>query len=192
MIKNNIFYILITNIILYVSIIFCNPKLDDLSSFYDYAANDINGKLISMNSFKGKSILIVNVASRCGYTSQYQGLQELYETYKDSLVVLGFPSNDFLWQEPGSNSDIKLFCQRTYGVNFPMFEKIHVKGKKKHPIYEWLSESKMNGWNNEAPDWNFNKYLLSKKGELIKVFKADVKPQDTLITKHFIIKSSTK
>ena len=192
MIKNNIFYILITNIILYVSIIFCNPKLDELSSFYDYAANDINGKLISMNSFKGKSILIVNVASRCGYTSQYQGLQELYETYKDSLVVLGFPSNDFLWQEPGSNSDIKLFCQRTYGVNFPMFEKIHVKGKKKHPIYEWLSESKMNGWNNEAPDWNFNKYLLSKKGELIKVFKADVKPQDTLITKHFIIKPSTK
>tara|TARA_B110000438_G_scaffold151809_1_gene145843 strand:- start:128 stop:706 length:579 start_codon:yes stop_codon:yes gene_type:complete len=192
MIKNNIFYILITNIILYLSVIFCNIELEELSSFYDYSAKDINGKLISMDSFKGKSILIVNVASRCGYTSQYEGLQELYETYNDSLVVLGFPSNDFLWQEPGTNSDIKLFCQRTYGVNFPMFEKIHVKGKNKHPIYEWLSASKMNGWNNETPDWNFNKYLLNKEGELIKVFKADVKPQDTLITNHFIIKSSNK
>ena len=163
---------------------------DNAKSFYVLSAEDINGAIISMSSFKGKKVLVVNVASQCGYTPQYEGLQTLYETFSDSLAVLGFPSNDFLWQEPGSNSEIKTFCQRTYGVTFPMFSKIHVKGRKKHPIYDWLSDGKLNGWNGDSPSWNFNKYLLDKKGNLIEYFGADVAPLDTLITRHFISKNT--
>ena len=166
-----------------------SEKIPDIpKSFYALSAEDINGAIISMSSFKGKKVLVVNVASQCGYTPQYEGLQKLYETYSDSLVVLGFPSNDFLWQEPGSNSEIKTFCQRTYGVTFPMFSKIHVKGRKKHPIYDWLSDSKLNGWNYENPSWNFNKYLLDEKGNLIEWFGANLEPLDTMITRHFLSK----
>ena len=160
-----------------------NPQFE-LKSFYDFHAQDIEGNIISMNDFKGKKVLVVNVASRCGYTPQYEGLQKLYETYGDSLIVLGFPSNDFLWQEPGSNTEIKKFCQTNYGVTFPMFSKIHVKGRKQHPIYDWLSDSKLNGWNDDSPSWNFNKYLLDKNGTIIELYGADVKPLDTLITRH--------
>ena len=168
-----------------------SEKIPDIpKSFYAYSAEDINGEVISMSSFKGKKVLVVNVASQCGYTPQYEGLQTLYETYSDSLVVLGFPSNDFLWQEPGSNSEIKTFCQRTYGVTFPMFSKIHVKGRKQHPIYDWLSDSKLNGWNDENPSWNFNKYLLDEKGNLIEWFGANLEPLDTMITRHFLSKST--
>ena len=157
-------------------------------SFYEYEAEDINGEIISMNTYKGKKVLVVNVASRCGYTPQYKELQKLYEIYGDSLVVLGFPSNDFLWQEPGSNSDIKKFCKTNYGIKFPMFSKIHVKGRKQHPIYDWLSNSKLNGWNDNPPSWNFNKYLLNEKGAIIEFYTADVRPLDTLITRHFLSK----
>ena len=168
-----------------------SEKIPDIpKSFYALSAEDINGEVISMSSFKGKKVLVVNVASQCGYTPQYEGLQTLYETYSDSLVVLGFPSNDFLWQEPGSNSEIKTFCQRTYGVTFPMFSKIHVKGRKQHPIYDWLSDSKLNGWNDENPSWNFNKYLLDEKGNLIEWVGANLEPLDTMITRHFLSKST--
>ena len=168
-----------------------SEKIPDIpKSFYALSAEDINGAIISMSSFKGKKVLVVNVASQCGYTPQYEGLQTLYETYSDSLVVLGFPSNDFLWQEPGSNSEIKTFCQRTYGVTFPMFSKIHVKGRKQHPIYDWLSDSELNGWNDENPSWNFNKYLLDEKGNLIEWFGANLEPLDTMITRHFLSKST--
>ena len=168
-----------------------SEKIPDIpKSFYALSAEDINGAIISMSSFKGKKVLVVNVASQCGYTPQYEGLQTLYETYSDSLVVLGFPSNDFMWQEPGSNSEIKTFCQRTYGVTFPMFSKIHVKGRKQHPIYDWLSDSKLNGWNDENPFWNFNKYLLDEKGNLIEWFGANLEPLDTMITRHFLSKST--
>ena len=168
-----------------------SEKIPDIpKSFYALSAEDINGAIISMSSFKGKKVLVVNVASQCGYTPQYEGLQTLYETYSDSLVVLGFPSNDFLWQEPGSNSEIKTFCQRTYGVTFPMFSKIHVKGRKQHTIYDWLSDSKLNGWNDENPSWNFNKYLLDEKGNLIEWFGANLEPLDTMITRHFLSKST--
>ena len=162
---------------------------DNAKSFYALSAEDINGEIISMGAYKGKKVLVVNVASRCGYTPQYEGLQTLYETYQDSLVVLGFPSNDFMWQEPGSNTEIKTFCQRTYGVTFPMFSKIHVKGRKKHPIYDWLSDGKLNGWNDDSPGWNFNKYLLDEKGALIELYGAAIEPLDTLITQHFISKN---
>ena len=163
-----------------------SPQLEP-QSFYDFHAQDIEGNIVSMNDFKGKKVLVVNVASHCGYTPQYKGLQTLYETYHDSLVVLGFPSNDFLWQEPGNNTEIKKFCQTNYGVTFPMFSKIHVKGRKQHPIYDWLSDSKLNGWNNDSPRWNFNKYLLDEKGAIIEFYGADVKPLDTLITRHLQI-----
>ena len=161
---------------------------DNAKSFYALSADNINGEPISMNTFKDKKILVVNVASQCGYTPQYEGLQNLYETYGDSLVVLGFPSNDFMWQEPGNNTEIKTFCQRTYGVTFPMFAKIHVKGKKHHPLYTWLSDSTMNGWNHENPSWNFNKYLLDEKGKLLERFGSSIEPLDTLITRHFLSK----
>ena len=177
---------LIINMVLFFNIIFCTSSQNDSLSFYDHSALDINGKLVAMDAFKGKNILVVNVASRCGYTPQYEGLQNLYEKYKESLVILGFPSNDFLWQEPGTNEDIKLFCKREYGVNFPMFDKIHVKGSAQHPIYQWLSDSNKNGWNDEAPKWNFNKYLLNPKGELINVFGSKIEPLDTMITNNFI------
>ena len=162
---------------------------DNDKSFYALSAENINGELISMNTFKDKKILVVNVASQCGYTPQYEGLQNLYETYGDSLVVLGFPSNDFLWQEPGENTEIKTFCQRTYGVTFPMFAKIHVKGRKQHPLFTWLSDSTMNGWNHENPSWNFNKYLLDEKGKLLERFGSGIEPLDTLITRHFLSKN---
>ena len=169
-----------------------SEKIPDIpKSFYAYSAEDINGEVISMSEYKGKKILVVNVASRCGYTPQYEGLQKLYENYGDSLVVLGFPSNDFMWQEPGSNTEIKTFCKTNYGVTFPMFSKIHVKGRKQHPIYDWLSDSKLNGWNNNSPSWNFNKYLLDENGSIIELYGADVKPLDTLITKHLLLKTPT-
>ena len=158
-------------------------------SFYALSAENISGEIINMNTFKDKKILVVNVASQCGYTHQYEGLQNLYETYGDSLVVLGFPSNDFMWQEPGNNTEIKTFCQRTYGVTFPMFAKIHVKGRKQHPLYTWLSDSTMNGWNNENPSWNFNKYLLDENGKLLEKFGSSIEPLDTLITRHFLSKN---
>ncbi len=163
---------------------------DNSKSFYALSAEDINGEVISMNTYKGKKVLVVNVASRCGYTPQYKGLQKLYDTYGDSLVVLGFPSNDFMWQEPGSNTEIKKFCKTNYGVTFPMFSKIHVKGRKQHPIYDWLSDSKLNGWNDDSPSWNFNKYLLDENGAIIELYGADVKPLDTLITRYFLSKNS--
>jgi len=161
---------------------------DNTKSFYALSAENINGESISMNTFKDKKILIVNVASQCGYTPQYEGLQNLYKTYGDRLVVLGFPSNDFMWQEPGNNTEIKTFCQRTYGVTFPMFAKIHVKGRKQHALYTWLSDSTMNGWNHEQPSWNFNKYLLDEKGKLLERFGSSIEPLDTQITRHFLTK----
>ena len=136
---------------------------------------------INLNPYGNRSKLI---ASKCGYTPQYDGLQKLHENYGNELVVLGFPSNNFFWQEPGSNSEIKTFCNREYRVTFQMFEKIHVKGKKQHPIYNWLSDNKLNGWNDHAPSWNFCKYLIDEEGKLLEFYKSGIKPTDTLITRH--------
>ena len=127
-------------------------------------------------------ILIVNVASKCGYTYQYENLQNLYQKYSDFIEILGFPSNDFFWQEPGTNGEIQAFCKLNYGVTFQMFEKINVKGSDIHPIYQWLSDSTLNGWNNSLPQWNFCKYLVDEKGDLIKYYNMKVDPMDTIIT----------
>src|SRR4030095_159508 len=154
-------------------------------TFYEYLASNpqakiksIDGEDVDYTKFKGKKILIVNVASECGYTPQYKGLEELYETYKDKLVVLGFPANNFGGQEPGTNAEIKTFCQTNYYVTFPLFEKTSVIGDDQNGLYKWLTSKDLNGWNDQAPTWNFCKYLLDENGELIKYYSNKVKPLD--------------
>jgi glutathione peroxidase len=162
-----------------------HPSFDQTmeSSFYDFKLKDINGKEVSFSEFKGKKLLLVNVASKCGYTNQYAQLQELYATHGDKIQILGFPANNFGGQEPGSNEEIKAFCDVEFGVTFPMFEKISVKGFDKHPLYRWLSDASQNGWNNEEPSWNFCKYFVNEKGELVKFFPSSVAPLDEEILK---------
>ena len=159
---------------------FNNTKLnmDGYSkSIYDYTLKDIDGKEISMSSFKGKKIIIVNVASKCGYTPQYEGLEKLHKDYGDKVNILGFPSNDFLWQEPGKNNEIKQFCSVNYGVTFQLFDKIKVtKGKDQNDLYTWLSHKDLNGINDSAPSWNFYKYLIDEKGDLVSLYSSKTKP----------------
>ena len=146
------------------------------SNFYDLKAVTIDGQEISFEKFKGKKVLIVNVASKCGYTYQYEGLQKLHELYGNKVAVLGFPANDFLFQERGSNEEIAEFCESNYGVTFQMFEKITTKGKKQSPVYHWLSNKELNGWNDQKPSWNFCKYIIDEEGKLIGFFDSKVKP----------------
>tara|TARA_B100000287_G_C20644864_1_gene784767 strand:- start:1423 stop:2007 length:585 start_codon:yes stop_codon:yes gene_type:complete len=153
-----------------------------IESFYNLEAQSIDGNTIKMSDFKNKNILIVNVASKCGFTPQYKSLQKLHELYKDKLYILAFPSNDFLGQEPGSNKEIKKFCEVNFGVKFDIFEKISVKGNDIHPIYDWLSNENLNGWNNKKPNWNFNKYLIDKEGKLVGLWGSKIDPQSTEIT----------
>jgi glutathione peroxidase len=158
-----------------------NPTME--SSLYDFKLKDINGKEVDFSDYKGKKLLIVNVASKCGYTKQYEQLQELYAEHGDKITILGFPANNFGGQEPGSNEEIKDFCESKFGVTFPMFEKISVKGFDKHPLYRWLTDASQNGWNNEEPSWNFCKYFINEKGELVKFFPSSVNPLDEEILK---------
>lgn len=147
-------------------------------SIYDFKMKDINGEEVDFSQFKGKKLLLVNVASKCGYTPQYADLQKLHEAYGDQVTIIGFPANNFGGQEPGSNEEIKEFCSQTYGVTFTMMDKISVKGADKHPLYRWLSDKDMNGWNEKEPSWNFCKYFINEKGELVKFFPSSVKPMD--------------
>ncbi len=149
---------------------------NNASEFYNFQLKSIEGDLIDFNKYRGKKVLLVNVASKCGYTPQYADLQELHETHGDQIVILGFPANNFGSQEPGSNSEIASFCQRNYGVEFQMFEKISVKGDDIHPLYKWLSTKELNGWNEDAPNWNFCKYLVNEQGELTHFFQSGIKP----------------
>ena len=146
------------------------------SNFYDLKAITIDGQEISFEKFKGKKVLILNVASKCGYTYQYEGLQKLHELYGNKVSVLGFPANDFLFQERGSNEEIAEFCESNYGVTFQMFEKITTKGKKQSPVYHWLSNKELNGWNDQKPSWNFCKYIIDEDGKLVGFFDSKVKP----------------
>lgn len=156
--------------------------LPSQKSIYDFSLNSIEGKAVSLSQFKGKKMLLVNVASQCGYTPQYKDLEALHNKYKDKLVVIGFPANNFGAQEPGSNAEISTFCQKNYGVTFLMMEKISVKGDDKHPLYKWLSSKEENGVCNEAPGWNFCKYLIDEKGNIIQFFKSGVNPLSEEIT----------
>lgn len=152
------------------------PSFEKAPSFYDFKLKDLDGNEVDFSEYKGKKILVVNVASKCGYTPQYEALQELNEKYGEKVQVLGFPANNFGGQEPGSNEEIKSFCSENYGVTFPVFEKISVKGFDKHPLYRWLTDKDQNGWNNQEPTWNFCKYLINEKGELVKFYPSDVTP----------------
>ena len=145
-------------------------------TIYQFTMDDITGKPVSLKTYEGKVVLIVNVASECGLTPQYEDLQALYEQYKDQgLVVLGFPSNDFMGQEPGTNAEIQSFCSAKFGVSFPMFSKIKVDGKGKHPLYEFLTEKDLNGVLNSNVSWNFQKFLVGRDGRLIDTFKPTTK-----------------
>jgi glutathione peroxidase len=159
--------------------------LDLNTSIYDYKIEALNSdEVIDLSAYQGKKMLLVNVASKCGYTPQYEDLQNLYETYQDDLVIIGFPCNQFLFQESGSEEDIAMFCRKNYGVTFPMTTKIKVKGSDKHPIYQWLTSKKLNGVDNYAVSWNFNKFLIDEQGNLIGHFKSSVKPLDEKIVSH--------
>lgn len=145
-------------------------------SIHSFKVKGIDGKEIDFSRFKGKKILVVNTASRCGYTKQYEGLQKLYETYNKKLVVVGFPCNQFLGQEPGTSEEIMAFCKTNYGVTFPLSEKIDVKGKDAAPIYKWLCSKDENGVLDAKISWNFNKFLLDENGNMLAYFPSNVKP----------------
>ncbi|MDH5599286.1 MAG: glutathione peroxidase [Cyclobacteriaceae bacterium] len=135
-------------------------------------------EIIDFSKYKGKKILIVNVASKCGYTYQYEDLQKLFEVYSSTLVVVGFPCNQFLNQEPEKENLISEFCKKNYGVTFPLTTKVDVKGKEQHPIYEWLTSKDSNGKDNYTISWNFNKFLLDEEGKLIAHFGSKTEPFD--------------
>ena len=138
-------------------------------SFYDFKANDINGKEVSMSNYEGKVVLIVNVASSCGFTPQYEGLQKLYDEHKEKgLEILAFPCNQFGEQEKGSEEEIKNFCEKNYSITFPIFEKVEVNGNDAHPIFKFIKEQKKGFMGTESIKWNFSKFLLNKSGEVVK------------------------
>jgi glutathione peroxidase len=145
-------------------------------SLYDFKMNAIDGDLIDFSIYKGKTLLIVNTASECGFTPQYEELQKLHEQYGNKITILGFPANNFGGQEPGTNMEIAEFCQKNYGVSFQMFEKISVKGDDQHALYQWLKEK-----TGQEPTWNFCKYLVMPDGT-VKFFDSKVKPMDSQIT----------
>ncbi len=147
-----------------------------MQSIHQFRIKDIEGKEFGFEAFGNKKILIVNVASECGYTPQYAQLEELYQTFKDKLVVVGCPCNDFGGQEPGSEADIQQFCTLRYGVTFPLTQKLGIKGKEAHPLYEWLSEQSKNGVGNFEVTWNFCKFLLDEEGRLMAFFPSSTHP----------------
>jgi glutathione peroxidase len=152
------------------------PPEETTQSIYDFKPKTLDGVPVDFSQFRGRPLLIVNVASKCGYTHQYADLQRLHERYGDKISVLGFPANNFLWQEPGSNQEIASFCRMNYGVTFPVFEKISVKGSDKHPVYKWLHAK-----TRKEPSWNFCKYIVSPDGTKVEFFGAKVNPLDVQI-----------
>jgi len=152
------------------------------TTIYDFHPYDIDGKVFDLSQYKGKKILIVNTASECGYTYQYEDLQKLYEKYKDKLVLIGFPENNFGHQEPGTNSEIKSFCEKTYNVTFPMMSKVSVKGDDIDPLFRWLTEQTNPDFTGDIK-WNFEKFLIDENGKLIHRYRSKTKPFDDVIVK---------
>nr|WP_314056100.1 glutathione peroxidase [Capnocytophaga gingivalis] len=149
-------------------------------TIYQFEVEDITGKAFPLSSLQGKKVMIVNTASKCGLTPQYKELETLYQQYKDKdFVIIGFPANNFLKQEPGTNEEIASFCQVNYGVSFPMMSKISVKGKDMHPLYQFLTQKSKNGVMDSKVSWNFQKYLIGKDGHLEKVIAPKTLPNDT-------------
>ena len=150
-------------------------------TIYDFKVEALDGGEIDFSKFKSKKILIVNTASKCGLTPQYEGLEKLHNEYGKDLVIVGFPANNFMKQEPGSDKEIASFCKKNYGVSFLMASKISVKGKDQHPIYTWLTQKRYNNFKDSKVKWNFQKYLLNEKGELIAVVSPRTKPMSEKI-----------
>lgn len=171
-------------IVIMIMIFICGKNDEALergAGVLDYTIKSIDGHDIELSQYVGKVVLIVNVASKCGFTPQYEGLQKLYEKYQNKgFVVLGFPANDFMDQEPGSNEEIKKFCSTTYGVTFPMFEKISVRGKDQHPLYRYLTDKKAHKFGG-AIKWNFTKFLIGRNGQIIARFSPNIDPVDEKI-----------
>jgi glutathione peroxidase len=161
-----------------------NIVQDAPQSLYSIAINSLQGKTLDLSQFKGKKILFVNVASKCGFTPQYRELQKLHDTYKDQLVVIGVPCNQFGKQEPGSSEDIQEFCEMNYGVEFLITEKIDVKGSNQHPLYAWLTKKALNGRKDSSVKWNFQKYLIDENGEFLDYFYSITKPMNSRITSY--------
>ncbi|CAM1370113.1 glutathione peroxidase [Tenacibaculum xiamenense] len=158
--------------------------LEPKTSLYDIKISDINDKSIDLKDYKGKKILFVNVASKCGFTNQYKGLQELYDKHKDNLMIIGVPCNQFGGQEPGTASEIESFCELNYGVTFLITEKVEVKGENQHALYKWLTQRGLNGKSNSTVKWNFQKYLVDEEGRLVDYFYSMTKPNSKKITKY--------
>ena len=146
-------------------------------AIYDFSMQDIHGQKVDFEKYRGRKLLIVNTASKCGYTHQYADLEQLHREYGNSVTVLGFPSNNFFWQEPGSNSDILEFCEKNYQVSFKLFNKISVRGRSKHPLYKWLQSK-----TGKTPSWNFCKYLIDEEGKLAGFFGSGITPDSPEIT----------
>lgn len=162
------------------SIFSCTSQENKMDmTIYQYKVTDINGNEFDLSTLKGKKVMIVNTASQCGLTPQYEQLEEVYEDYKDSnFVIVGFPANNFMGQEPGSDDEIASFCKKNYGVTFPMMSKIDVKGKDMHPLYKFLTEKEQNGLEDNEVKWNFQKYLIGEEGRLEKVISPRMVPND--------------
>lgn len=161
-----------------------NQNNNPFASFYNMSVTLNNGNELSLESLKGKKILVVNTASNCGYTNQYSELQELYESQKEKLVVLGFPSNDFKEQEKDSDEEIAQFCQLNFGVTFPLAKKsVVIKADEQNKVFEWLTHKELNGWNEHPPSWNFSKYLINENGMLTHYFDPAVSPLDAEVIK---------
>lgn len=172
--KNKVllFILMITMMLNFSVAIAQTPK-----SFYDYTVSDIDGNTFKLSSLKGKKVLVVNTASKCGNTPQYADLEKLYLEFKEkNLVIIGFPANNFMGQEPGNNEEIKNFCTVNYGVTFPLMSKISVKGKDKDPLYEWLTSKELNGVMDSEVTWNFQKYMIDEDGKLVGMVTPREKP----------------
>ena len=167
-----------------LNVLMLSTILTFAGGIYDFKVPSLDGSQIDFSKFKGKKVLIVNTASQCGYTKQYDDLQKLYEQYKSKLVIVGFPANNFGGQEPGSNEEIKEFCRKNYGVTVPMAEKVSVKGSDTHPLFQWLTQKSKNGVMDAEIRWNFTKFLLDEEGRLLAVFPSSVKPGSEEIVKY--------
>ena len=155
---------------------FAPAKTDIPKSIYDFKVTSLDGKIIDLSAYKGKKILIVNTASKCGNTPQYADLEKIYNKYKGKMVIIGFPANNFGAQEPGTNEEIATFCTKNYSVSFPMAAKISVKGDDMAPLYQWLTQKKYNGYSDSEVKWNFQKYLINEHGDLVAVFDPKTQP----------------
>ena len=169
--------LLFITIVSFINLGICQNENVMDQTIYQFKVKDIEGNSFNFQNLRGKKIMIVNTASKCGLTGQYKALQKLYDRYKDSgFVIVGFPANDFLWQEPGSNREIAAFCDKNYGVTFPMISKIEVKGSEMHPLYQFLTQVRKNGQKSSTVSWNFQKYLIGIDGQLSKIIPPRISP----------------